>query len=345
MLTTNGIFAVSHFRSRNIEADEHRAFLYWCFLHIWAADAAGPAIAADRAGNQTMDEFGRYYGFPSRERTDLGWTFKSRYTDVRFAQDSRKVYFNDRLVWLNGGILNVGGEWVINATDRTRVMDPLLRSKMYLKGHPVNVVVLDPGHGGEDSGATGARHVEEKRVVLEITRRVAERLRRAGVEVRLTRTGDYALSLEGRARRAEAWDADLFVSIHVNAASNRGASGHETYVLTAPGFASTGSSRPDATVYRGNHHDQLSMVLGELIQRGLVSYAKGEDRGVKHARYMVLKEAPCPAALVECGFVSNRREESLLMQESYRKKLSNGIASGILSYISRAREANQPSAR
>jgi N-acetylmuramoyl-L-alanine amidase len=200
----------------------------------------------------------------------------------------------------------------------------------------VRTVVLDPGHGGEDSGAVGAQRVCEKKVALDVAARVAARLRDSGVVVRMTRTQDQTLPLYQRPACARRWGADLFVSMHLNSSRNDDAAGLETYIVPAAGYPSTSSTRADSRSCDGNRFDAQNALLAYYLQRGVLSTARIPDRGIKRARFEVLTEAPCPAALVECGFVSNRSEARRLRDAEYREALADGISRGILTYISRS---------
>ena len=185
-------------------------------------------------------------------------------------------------------------------------------------------------------------------IVLDVARRVRVHLANAGLKVYLTRDTDRYLTLAERVRRAARWRADLFVSIHANATRQPRARGVETYVLAMPGFPSTndgGGRGVRRTAFQGNAWNGANLVLGYLIQRSLLDYTRAPDRGVRRSRFYVLKEAPCPAVLVECGFLSNTAEESRLLRVEYREKVARGIASGILLYadaVERAARGRRP---
>jgi N-acetylmuramoyl-L-alanine amidase len=218
----------------------------------------------------------------------------------------------------------------------------LLSPNDHLRGMGHKVVVLDPGHGGRDSGARSLAGRREKDFTLDLAGRVRLRLVHAGIEVRLTRANDRALPLSERCRRAANWDADLFVSIHANQAANRGAHGIETYVLPAPGYPSTSNAEPGeraAAAYAGNRYNAANTVLGYNLQRRLLKETHAADRGLKRARFVVLREAPCPAALVECGFLSHAGEANRLASDAYRERLAEGLSNGITDYISAVRRA------
>jgi len=195
-------------------------------------------------------------------------------------------------------------------------------------------IVIDAGHGGDDTGArSAAPEVLEKNVALDIARRVVAVLTDAGQMVMLTRAHDIFEPLGERTRFAAARHAQLFVSIHANSSpSNHLAMGAETYILSAPGFSGTAEIAHGPTnACPGNRFDTANALLGFAIHRRCAPLS-GMDRGLKHARYFVLKEATCPAALVECGFLSNTNDTARLGDPGYRRKLADAIAAGILDY-------------
>ena len=263
--------------------------------------------------------------------------------DWEFEVDSRRSVFNGKVVWMHKPVIRSRGRWLISEADARKTVDPLMRPSSYLSRSKAAVVVLDPGHGGNDKGAIGRRNVEEKRVVLDVARRVRGHLANAGLKVYMTRETDRFIPLTDRTAKAAQWRADVFVSIHLNSAVSRSASGVETFVIAAPGCPVTAaqtSSRSDQIAHAGNLHDEANVILGYYLQRAFVQKTKATDRGLRRARFMVLKNAPCPAALVECGFVSNTAEEELMLRAEYREALALSITQGILDYVKAVSHAN-----
>ncbi len=169
------------------------------------------------------------------------------------------------------------------------------------------VIVIDPGHGGADWGATDGN--KEKDAVMAIGAQVAKILEAHGLKASLTRNGDYFIGLDRRVEIARESKADLFVSIHANYFEHEEAMGVETY--------SYGSGSR----------------LAEVIQQSIVSRLGVVDRGTKTARYLVLRKSTIPAVLVETGFISNKLESALLATPEYRNLMADAIARGILQYL------------
>lgn len=178
------------------------------------------------------------------------------------------------------------------------------------------VIVLDPGHGGRDPGAVGARGLREKDVVLDVSLRVAESLRAHGAEVILTRSSDTFIGLSRRVSIAEAARADIYVSIHANAHPNRQIGGTETYY------------------FRNKANANASFTLANHLQRELVSTLGLRDIGVKHGSFLVIRQTSMPSALVELGFLSNAREEERMRTDDFRRHSADAVVRGLLAYFS-----------
>jgi len=219
----------------------------------------------------------------------------------------------------------------------------------------VRRIVIDPGHGGKDYGAPGYyKGVHEKDIVLQIgkrlTRMVEEKL---NCKVIMTRTNDKYLTLEERTAIANTQNADLFISLHTNAARNRRAYGIETFFLNlaTDDEAVMVAARENATSARNisdlesiltdlmqNAKINESTRLAGYVQRSLytqmsVRYSSIKDKGVKQAPFYVLLGAQMPAILIETSFISNARECKRLMSASYQESLCKGIIKGIEKYI------------
>lgn len=215
----------------------------------------------------------------------------------------------------------------------------------------VRCIVIDPGHGGQDTGTIGPGGVCEKDVTLDVARRLRASLRAElpGVEIMLTRDGDRFVSLEERTAIANARGADLFISIHANASQSQAASGIETYVLdpnaprpeTAVDAAKKAASQAYASVSVGSQLAEskslASFVQGSLVRGiGAKSPSSAKDRGIKHASFAVLRGARMPSILAEVSFVSNPDDENRLREPAFRQRIASSLTAGIRSYVRRA---------
>jgi N-acetylmuramoyl-L-alanine amidase len=213
-------------------------------------------------------------------------------------------------------------------------------------------VILDPGHGGSDKGARGPNGTEEKDVALDIARRVAPVLTGQGIEVELTRDDDSFVSLEERTARANAFAADLFVSIHCNASEGRARRGLETYILdtSRDEIALRVAARENATTQTAG--GELASILGDmriadgarrsrrlaqlLLRAASTSlqakYGDVVDGGVHAAGFYVLVGARMPAVLFETSYISNATDERRLASVEYRQLLADAIANAVRAY-------------
>ena len=218
-------------------------------------------------------------------------------------------------------------------------------------------VVIDAGHGGEDTGALGPKGLAEKELVLDVSLRLATALRTRGLEVTLTRGDDTFVPLETRTSLANDARADLFVSIHANSARSHKPSGIETYFVSLD--ASDESARQvaareneafGAAAERIENADPLMALLGDmivtehvkdssefskLVQAELAHLDGGGSRGVKQAPFVVLMGVQMPASLIEIGFLSNPADEAALKRSEHRAEIAEAVARAVMQFASR----------
>jgi N-acetylmuramoyl-L-alanine amidase len=183
------------------------------------------------------------------------------------------------------------------------------------------IVVLDPGHGGNDPGTIGPDGIEEKQVTLPIAAVAAQILRQEGAEVIMTRTGDTNPSLYARPDIANRTGANVFVSIHGNHDQSSVIGGTGTYVQA-----------PFPYLFLEQNLD-ASLKLASCLQDTLVATLRLHNRGIFDDNLEVLRDSQMPAALVEVGFLSNSREERLLNEPSFQQKAGAAIATGITRFL------------
>jgi len=257
------------------------------------------------------------------------------YRDLAGEADRREITLNGVQHWLSAPIHSSQGKLWVSATDILKTIDPILRRGRPTKPVAVRTIILDPGHGGNDRGASGRTGIE-KVLTLDLAKRLQKQLEARGFRVSLTRSTDRFIPLESRPEIAAQKHADLFVSLHLNSGGN--ADGIETFCLTPAGAVSTAASfrgwqkSRDADPDRGNRADEQNIWLAHCVQKSLIRATDAYDRGVRRARFVVIRDAPCPAILVEGGFLTNAAEERKLLNPDYRERLAKAITEGILSY-------------
>jgi N-acetylmuramoyl-L-alanine amidase len=228
----------------------------------------------------------------------------------------------------------IGGEVFVHSLDVRKNLEPLLGS---VGGIPATncVIVLDPGHGGANTGTTNFLDGRfEKEFTLDWAERLALILKQNGWTVYLTRTNDTDVSLAERVTFAERHRADLFLSLHFNSsASGHNQAGLETYCLTPRGMPSslTRDSIDDiAQVFPNNSFDAQNLQYAVRLHRALLQVNGSADRGVRRARFMgVLRGQNRPAVLLEGGYLSNPQEARLIADPAYRQKLAEAVAKAL----------------
>jgi N-acetylmuramoyl-L-alanine amidase len=168
-------------------------------------------------------------------------------------------------------------------------------------------VVVDAGHGGKDNGAYRKFGGAEKIATLDVAKRLARKLHESDVKVVMTRSSDVFVPLDERVEIENAQKNSIFVSIHFNDSRRRAVHGFETY-----------------------YHSPMSVELAQAIQAKLITISRFSNRGVHRANFRVLRLAKYPAVLVECGFLSNRREGGEARDSDYREALADKIAEAIV---------------
>ena len=250
------------------------------------------------------------------------FSFRPERADFRFANVAIAGSFPVR---------RYGTNYYISAIDVNTVLRPLFQTGARARRHTLRRIILDPGHGGFDRGASGRRAIE-KLLVMRIAKRTAEILRKCGYEVLLTRNSDFLVPLNHRSAFANRSRGDLFVSLHCNSSTDRRAAGIETYCLTPVGASSTNQKKNVNIAYPGNSFDANNFLLAFEIQKSMLARTKGADRGVRRGRFAVLRNLKMPGVLLEMGFLSNAAEEQKLLTFERQEQIARAIAVGIINY-------------
>ena len=226
----------------------------------------------------------------------------------------------------------IDGQTFIHALDLKKTIQPLLSGSAggFLRGN--SIIVIDPGHGGENPGTKSVLgHHYEKEFTLDWARRLQPLLAANGWAVFLTRTNDTDLALSNRVAFAEQHKAALFLSLHFNSsAPKEDQAGLETYCLTPAGMPSTvtrGFADDLGFTFPNNSFDAQNLQLAFRVHRALLQVNGFRDRGVRRARFLgVLRWQQRPAILVEGGYLSNPSEARLISDPAYRQKLAEAVA-------------------
>ncbi|MFT4901471.1 MAG: N-acetylmuramoyl-L-alanine amidase [Lentimonas sp.] len=267
------------------------------------------------------------------------YRLKSQWTTVDLRENTRVLQLNRMPVYLGFPALKQAGKLYLSGSDYQHSLQSILTPQVFGAPPKLHRIVIDAGHGGKDSGARNdAYGLKEKELTLDVAQRLQRRLLQAGYEIVMTRDSDEYIPLEHRPQYANRSHADLFISIHFNAAGSATASGFESFALTPQYQASSKYPKPgrgDGVAYAGNKQDPWNTLLSYHVQRSLVEAIDSADRGLKRARFVVLKYLECPGVLVEMGFVSNLATAQKLRTVAYREKLAEALFQGILAYQAR----------
>lgn len=261
---------------------------------------------------------------------------KSQWTQMEFSVHDRDMAINGFKVYLGYPVAFRRGDLYLSEIDFKQTMAPILTPQIFQDVPKLYHIVLDAGHGGKDPGSQNRRvGLQEKILTLNISKRLGSILRKMGYKVTYTRSGDQFLELSERARLANQSKADLFLSIHLNGAESTAVKGSETYVFTPNGQPSTRNAKvrsSDRKQHPANRNNVWSTLAGYYVHRELVKSLDTVDRGLKRARFGVLRPLNCPGLLIEAGFLTNSGEARKLKNSAYRQRIAQAIANGVAVY-------------
>lgn len=315
-------------------------FFLFALSSPFLARAQWEEVTSNHVTFVTLSSFCRFYFFQmtgdsNGEHVEL----IGPYGTIKIRADNRECYIDNLRLWLSFPIARLpNGTLGISKIDVADVFEPILRPERLSPRHEIKGVIIDPGHGGPDQGAS-CDGVNEKTLNLDTANRLETLLKAKGIATAMTRRDDSFPSLEERAKYTEVFPDYIFVSIHYNQgpATSRGI---ETFAETPLYAPSTSDSVTRSLKYAmANPNDAnaaSSALLASLIHRQVVQIQPPEgDRGMKKARFAVLRLSTSPAVLVEGGFISDRPVDlPKVRTEKYRQELAEKIATGIEQFIS-----------
>lgn len=248
--------------------------------------------------------------------------------------------------WLSYPVVTSGGMPFVSLADINATLGPAMSPGAVSQIKPIKTVVFDPGHGGHDRGGRGP-YGDEKDYTLDVVKRARLILEAKGIKVVQSRLSDSFVDLSERPKMNKNYDSPVFVSVHFNSAGWKpSANGIEVYALPASGLPTTGKA-PDPILDRrkdkGNAIVPASFVFANTMQHTLLGKMSGSfDRGVKRARYIVLRYSDVPSILIEGGFVTNAEEAKKIHSPQWRQEFAAAVADGVLAYMALANERSLP---
>jgi N-acetylmuramoyl-L-alanine amidase len=281
----------------------------------------------------TLENVAEFYGLNQIRRVKNDITLSTNGKNLRGKSGSNEFYINNLKFILSYPIAETSGKLLVSRMDLTKVIDPVLRPSRIRNAEMIQTVVLDPGHGGHDHGAR-SRFGSEKIFTLKVATELDKILTSQGYQVVLTRTSDDFVPLEDRARIANRFKNALLVSLHFNSGPSH-ASGMETYTLAPRGVPSTASDGPresDLQPCRGNARDAENMALATATHASLTINTHLYDRGIKRARFVVIRNINIPGVLIEAGFLSNSSDSRKIATTAFQQQIARSIAQAIANY-------------
>ena len=242
-----------------------------------------------------------------------------------------------------------GGKTLISAMDVTKIIEPVMRPQKIQNATAVKTVILDAGHGGHDGGARGPLG-HEKEAALDVALRAKKLLEAKGIQVKMTRSSDVFIPLEKRSAIANRFSNALFISIHFNKARGTSGTGIETFCLAPRGVPSMDDENLSYSDYKhhpGHARDPENIALATAVHASMVRRIKLTDRGIKRARFHVIRATEIPSILIEGGFMNNPKDSRLIATPQYRQTIAQAITDGVMMFrdaVSGVPQHSRPSA-
>lgn len=293
----------------------------------------------------SADNIAKFYGLLGNvDSTGKTVVLNDGRNQLRLTLDSREAIVNGVRNWLSFPVIAQDGKFLVSRIDLAKTIEPQLRPQMIQGKGKVQTVVLDAGHGGFDKGARSG-YGSEKEYALDVARQLRPLLQAKGFKVIMTRENDVFLPLELRAHIANQTRDSIFVSIHFNATASRDATGFEIFSLTprgAPSTADDALSLSFLNMQAGSAVDAQSFELSAAVYHSMLGHIPEFDRGIKRARFAVLRLTKIPAILVEGGFLSETSDSKVVANPAWRGKLAEAISVGIENYRNVTEKKQRP---
>lgn len=273
----------------------------------------------------------KFYGFERFAKQDADRIFKHPSLIMTWKIGSDSIYVNNIKFCLSFPVVENGGMAMLSTVDLAKLVDPVVRPSYIRKPIEFDTVVIDAGHGAHDTGAKGP-YGREKDYTLDTALRLQKALQERGFKTVMTRSEDVFLTLNQRVEVANRHKNSIFISIHYNSSGAQTSNGIETYALAPQGTRSTNGGSPWNSPLTGNVSDAENIALATAVHAHVISEIKAIDRGIKRARFNVLRGINKPGILFEGGFVTNPTEAKLINDPAHRDRLANSIADAVVRF-------------
>jgi N-acetylmuramoyl-L-alanine amidase len=294
----------------------------------------------------SVDNIAKFYGLIGNvDSTGKTVVLNNGRNMLQVTLDSREAIVNGIRNWFCFPVIAHDNKFLVSRIDLAKTIEPQLRPQMIQRSGKVQTIVLDPGHGGFDKGAASALG-NEKTYALDVARQLRPLLQAKGFRVVMTRENDVFIPLEVRARIANVTKDSIFVSIHFNATgSNPNATGFEIFSLTPRGAPSTNDDALAlhfVNMQAGNPVEAQSFELSAAVYHSMLGHIQEFDRGIKRARFAVLRHTQIPSVLVEGGFLSETSDSKHIADPAWRKQLAESLCTGIENYRALVEKKQRP---
>jgi len=284
----------------------------------------------------SLEDVSKFYRLRQPLINGPAFTLSGPSKTIRGRAGTREIYINNVKYILCFPVEQKGGRILISAMDVTKIIEPVMRPGLIKNAHAIRTVILDAGHGGHDSGAKGNRGIE-KEAALDVVLRAKRLLEQNGYTVRLTRSSDVFIPLDDRAAFANRFLNAIFVSVHFNKSVGGGASGIETFALAPRGVPSMDEenfSYSDLKLHPGHGQDAENIALSTALHSSMLRHMRLTDRGIKRARFAVIRDIRIPGVLLEGGFMNHPLDGKLIASSAYRDAFARAILEGVGRYRS-----------
>ena len=301
------------------------------------------AVAATRQGDWTLYKLGgrdyvsvenvaEFYSLSQVQVVGNNFLIKGGNRSLRGQAGSVEFFINNLKFNLSYPVMESSGHLCISRMDLTKLIEPVMRPGKIKDAEKIDTIVLDAGHGGHDNGAPSP-YGYEKQFALDVVSRARLLLIQAGFKVVLTRSSDVFIPLNDRVRIANAQKNALFISVHFNAGG--AGTGLETYTLAprgVPSMAADGPSITDFALCAGHQNDSENIALATATHAAMVVRSRMWDRGIKRARFVVIRDITIPGVLVEGGFQTNANDAKLIGTPQYRQQMAIALVQAVQNY-------------
>lgn len=281
----------------------------------------------------TLDSIQKSFELNKKTRNKHGIKISNEQYEINLSIGSKTCYMNGIKFEFGNPTIIKDGKVIVSALDVETLIRPILRPLLTNEKPKLNIIIIDPGHGGKDSGAL-CRFGTEAKINLSIAKKLKSHLQDRGYKVVLTRETDKFLTLQERVDIGNRHDDAIFISIHQNSFRSPEAQGFETFTMSPVGVGHPGRKGvdDDNLLQIGNLNDSANIALATAIHGTCVRNLKLQDRGLQRARFNVISQVRHPSVLIECGFLSHPVEGGKLSNPRYQEAFARCLTNAIFKY-------------